>query len=315
MPRANISPEERYRGLAEYFFDHIDYYGRFTPEEFKPPKRGTKWSLFIELLENEDVVRSVLSDLGREEIDGDVDQHINDLIVHMREELTKDVPTSTQYLEDYDNCKKALEKGNLEEMKVARDVAAINISELKERESYKLLIGKLNDRIEYSDDVVSVDSDGDHLVDAKGEREEPEPEPEPQPEPEHLNESLNLSPLSEQGSWASSGSSSASETEFWSDEGSGSDEEPARTFPLPTRSTLSPRRRSQAMDESRGRPPTPGFGERVLKCLDRTCAPRAKKKKNHTKKKKKQTKKKKKQTKKKKKQTKKKKTKKKPRRN
>ena len=265
MPRANISPEERYRRLAEYFFDHIDYYGGFTPEEFKPQKRGTKWSLFIELIENEDVVRSVLSDLGREEIDGDVDQHINDLIVHMREELTKDVPTSTQYLEDYDNCKKALEKGNLEEMKVARDVAAINRSELKERESYKLLIGKLNDQIEYSDDVVSVDSDGDLFADAKGEREEPEPEPEP-----------------EQGS--ESGSESGSRS--GSDEGSGSDEEPARTFPLPTRSTLSPRRRSQAMDESRGRPPTPGFGERVLKCLDRTCAPRAKKKKNHTKKKK-----------------------------
>ena len=278
MPRANISPEERYRRLAEYFFDHIDYYDRFTPEEFKPQKRGTKWSLFIELLENEDVVRSVLSDLGREEIDGDVDQHINDLIVHMREELTKDVPTSTQYLEDYDNCKKALEKGNLEEMKVARDVAAINRSELKERESYKLLIGKLNDQIEYSDDVVSVDSDGDLFADAKGEREEPEPEP----EPEHLNESLRLSTRSEQGS--ESGSESGSRS--GSDEGSGSDEEPARTFPLPTRSTLSPRRRSQAMDESRGRPPTPGFGERVLKCLDRTCAPRAKKKKNHTKKKK-----------------------------
>ena len=278
MPRANISPEERYRRLAEYFFDHIDYYGGFTPEEFKPQKRGTKWSLFIELIENEDVVRSVLSDLGREEIDGDVDQHINDLIVHMREELTKDVPTSTQYLEDYDNCKKALEKGNLEEMKVARDVAAINRSELKERESYKLLIGKLNDQIEYSDDVVSVDSDGDLFADAKGEREEPEPEP----EPEHLNESLRLSTRSEQGS--ESGSESGSRS--GSDEGSGSDEEPARTFPLPTRSTLSPRRRSQAMDESRGRPPTPGFGERVLKCLDRTCAPRAKKKKNHTKKKK-----------------------------
>jgi len=307
MPRANISPEERYRRLAEYFFDHIDYYGGFTPEEFKPQKRGTKWSLFIELIENEDVVRSVLSDLGREEIDGDVDQHINDLIVHMREELTKDVPTSTQYLEDYDNCKKALEKGNLEEMKVARDVAAINRSELKERESYKLLIGKLNDQIEYSDDVVSVDSDGDLFADAKGEREEPEPEP----EPEHLNESLRLSTRSEQGS--ESGSESGSRS--GSDEGSGSDEEPARTFPLPTRSTLSPRRRSQAMDESRGRPPTPGFGERVLKCLDRTCAPRAKKKKNHTKKKKKQTKKKKKHTKKKKNHTKKKKTKKKPRRN
>jgi hypothetical protein len=256
MPWANISPEKRYRRLAEYFFDHIDSYGGFTPEEFNPPKRGTKWSLFIELLENEDVVRSVLSDLGREEIDGDVDQHINDLIDHMREELTKDVPTSTQYLEDYDNCKKALEKGNLEEMKVARDVAAINRSELKERESYKLLIGKLNDQIKYSDDVVSVDSDDDLFVDAKG---EPEPEPE-------------------------------------------------RTFPRRTRSTLSPRRRSQAMDESRGRPPTPGFGERVFKCLDRTCAPRAKKKKNHTKKKKKQTKKKKKHTKKKKKQTKKKQT-------
>jgi len=307
MPRANISPEERYRRLAEYFFDHIDYYGGFTPEEFKPQKRGTKWSLFIELIENEDVVRSVLSDLGREEIDGDVDQHINDLIVHMREELTKDVPTSTQYLEDYDNCKKALEKGNLEEMKVARDVAAINRSELKERESYKLLIGKLNDQIEYSDDVVSVDSDGDLFADAKGEREEPEPEP----EPEHLNESLRFSPRSEQGS--ESGSESGSRS--GSDEGSGSDEEPARTFPLPTRSTLSPRRRSQAMDESRGRPPTPGFGERVLKCLDRTCAPRAKKKKNHTKKKKNHTKKKKKHTKKKKNHTKKKKTKKKPRRN
>ena len=249
MPRANISPEERYRRLAQYFFDHIDSYGRFTQKEFKPPKRGTKWSLFIELLENEDVVRSVLSDLGREEIDGDVDQHINDLIVYMREELTKDVPTSTQYLEDYDNCKKALEKGNLEEMKVARDVAAINISELKERPSYKLLIGKLNDQIKYSDDVVSVDSDDDLFVDAKG-------EPEPEPEPE-------------------------------------------RTFPRRPRSTLSPRRRSQAMDESRGRPPTPGFGERVFKCLDRTCAPRAKKKKKQTKKKKKQTKKKKNHTKKK----------------
>ena len=295
MPRANISPEERYRRLAQYFFDHIDSYGRFTQKEFKPPKRGTKWSLFIELLENEDVVRSVLSDLGRARQAAGYEEDIDDLIVHMREELTKDVPTSTQYLEDYDNCKKALEKGNLEEMKVARDVAAINRSELKERESYKLLIGKLNDQIKYSDDVVSVDSDDDLFVDAKG-----EPEPEPEPEPEHLNESLRLSPRSEQGS------ETGSETEFWSDEGSGSDEEPERTFPRRTRSTLSPRRRSQAMDDSRGRPPTPGFGERVFKCLDRTCAPRAKKKKKQTKKKKKQTKKKKNHTKKKKNHTKKK---------
>jgi hypothetical protein len=305
MPRAKIlTPEERYRELALYFFDHIDLYGEFSPKNFKPSiNRGTtRDSLFIDLLENEDTVRSVLSNQGEVEMLGNVDQPINALIDHMKNELSRH---SIKYLEDYNYLKGILKAGDIELIRdtLQREKSVDDterVSELKKRPSYKLLIKQLEEKIQGSEGIDFADDDGE-FSDGWEDVNEIEPQ-EPEPEPEHLNESLRLSPRSEQGS------ESGSETEFWSGSESGSDEEPERTFPLPTRSTLSPRRRSQAMDESRGRPPTPGFGERVLKCLDRTCAPRASKKKNHTKKKKNHTKKKKKHTKKKKKQTKKKQT-------
>ena len=305
MPRSKIlTPEERYRELTLYFFDHIDSYGEFTPKNFKPSiNRGTtRDSLFIDLLENEDTVRSVLSNQGEVEMLGNLDQPINALIDHMKNELSRH---SIKYLEDYNYLKGMLKTGDIELIRdtLQREKSddTESVSELKKRPSYKLLIKQLEEKIQDSEGIDFADDDGE-FSDGWEDVNEIEPrEPEPEPEPEHLNESLRLSPRSEQGSESESGSES----------GSGSDEGPARTFPRRTRSTLSPRRRSQAMDESRGRPAEPGFGERLLKCLDRNCAPRAshtKKKKKHTKKKKKQTKKKKKQTKKKKKQTKKKQT-------
>ena len=296
-----LTPEERYRELAQYFFDHIDLYGEFTPKNFKP-----SWgkSLFIDLLENEDTVRSVLSNQGEVEMLGNLDQPINALIDHMKNELSRH---SIKYLEDYNYLKGMLKTGDIELIRdtLQREKSddTESVSELKKRPSYKLLIKQLEEKIQDSEGIDFADDDGEFSDgwEDVNEIEPREPEPEPEPEPEHLNESLRLSPRSEQGSESESGSESGSE----------SDEGPARTFPRRTRSTLSPRRRSQAMDESRGRPAEPGFGERLLKCLDRNCAPRAshtKKKKKKTKKKKKQNKKKKKQTKKKQKQTKKKQT-------
>ena len=66
-----ISPDQRYRALANHFFNNIIKYREFNPRYFEPGKlpalRGYSInSLFIELLENEDVVRSFLSDMGRE---------------------------------------------------------------------------------------------------------------------------------------------------------------------------------------------------------------------------------------------------------
>jgi len=280
MPRTKMfSPAERYRALANHFLDNIMEDGRFVTGYFDPirlPELSgySLDSLFIELLENEDVVRSVLSDMGRKEIDGGVDQQINDLIDYMREELT---PISTKYLKDYDNCKKALEDGDLGEMRVAVSIAVKNRSNLKglwESESYKSLIEQLNKRIEYSEDVVSVDSDDDLsddelFADVKGEREEPEPEPEPQ----QLDQSLSLSPLTDQGSLEGSLESLGSES--GSDAGSetplGWHDGPGPGYGVRSRKTA--QERNQAMDASRGRPPTLGFGERLLKCFDRgNCA-------------------------------------------
>jgi len=290
-----LTPEERYRELAEYFIDHIHIYDGFNPKEFKP-----SWnkSFFLDLLENEDTVRSVLSNMWEVESVGNVDQPINDLIDHMRSNLNR---PSIKYVEDYNNLKQILKDGNIE---LIRDTLRAeesmydmkSVSELKLRPSYTLLIKQLKKKASVKIDLADDDGEFSDVWEDVNELEPLEPEP----EPEHLNDSLRLprdgkrsssepeTRLEQRmGTWNTFSDSSSDE----------SDDEPEPG----KRSKKSPRRRSQAMDESRGRPAEPGIGERLWKCLDRNCSPKARISHKHTKKKKKHTKKKKKQTKKKKK--------------